>query len=212
MERSITVGDIFAETSRLFSENAGLAIGSVGGLTVLNMLTDLGRLGNGANLLSAIVSMGLQYWLIRQMLEQRNMLDGRAGFGSFFGVNFLSGLAILLGFLLLIVPGVFLAARWSAADAALLSEGEGVSAALGKSWEMTAPHVWPIVGTLLVVYVPAFALGMGLSISMGDAMPILISGIANLAVFTGSVVAWLMGVAVYTLLQPGTDMLADVFA
>ncbi len=212
MERSITVGDIFAETSRLFSENAGLAIGSVGGLTVLNMLTDLGRLGNGANLLSAIVSMGLQYWLIRQMLEQRNMLDGRAGFGSFFGVNFLSGLAILLGFLLLIVPGVFLAARWSAADAALLSEGEGVSAALGKSWEMTAPHVWPIVGALLVVYVPAFALGMGLSISMGDAMPILISGIANLAVFTGSVVAWLMGVAVYTLLQPGTDMLADVFA
>lgn len=212
MERSITVGDIFAETSRLFSENAGLAIGSVGGLTVLNMLTDLGRLGNGANLLSAIVSMGLQYWLIRQMLEQRSMLDGRAGFGSFFGVNFLSGLAILLGFLLLIVPGVFLAARWSAADAALLSEGEGVSAALGKSWEMTAPHVWPIVGALLVVYVPAFALGMGLSISMGDAMPILISGIANLAVFTGSVVAWLMGVAVYTLLQPGTDMLADVFA
>lgn len=212
MERSITVGDIFAETSRLFGENAGLAIGSVGGLTVLNMLTDLGQLGNGANLLSAIVSMGLQYWLIRQMLEQRSMLDGRAGFGSFFGVNFLSGLAILLGFLLLIVPGVFLAARWSAADAALLSEGEGVSAALGKSWEMTAPHVWPIVGALLVVYVPAFALGMGLSISMGDAMPILISGIANLAVFTGSVVAWLMGVAVYTLLQPGTDMLADVFA
>lgn len=212
MERSITVGDIFAETLRLFGENAGLALGSIGGLTVLNVLTDLGHVGNGANLLSAIASMGLQYWLTRQMLEQRKMLDGRAGFGAFFGVNFLSGLAILLGLLLLIVPGVFLAARWSAADAALLSEGEGVSAALGKSWEMTAQHVWPIFGALLVVYVPAFGFGLGLGISMGDAMPILASGIGNLVVFTGSVVAWLMGVAVYTLLQPGTDMLADVFA
>jgi hypothetical protein len=212
MERSITVGDIFAETSRLFSENAGLALGSIVGLTVINMLIDLARPASGATSLNAFVSLGLQYWLIRQTLERRNMLDGRAGFGAFFGVNFLSGLAILIGLVLLIIPGVYLLARWSAADAALLTEGEGVTAALGKSWKMTAPHLWSIIGALLVVYVPAFGLGVGLTIAMGDTMPIVTSAITNTLIFTGSVLAWLIGVAIYTLLRPATDTLAEVFA
>ena len=212
MERNITVGDIFAETSRLFSENAGLVLGSIAGLTVINVLIDQARPGSGAAALNGFVSLGLQYWLIRQTLERRDILDGGAGFGSFFGVNFLSGLAILLGLVLLIVPGVYLMARWSAADAALLAEGEGVTAALGKSWEMTAPHLWPIIGALLVVYLPAFGLGVGLGIAMGTTMPIVTSAVTNILIFTGSVVAWLVGVAIYTLLRPTTDTLAEVFA
>ena len=49
MERKLTVGDIFAESSRLFGENAGLALGSITGLTVLNVLIDLGRVGSEAS-------------------------------------------------------------------------------------------------------------------------------------------------------------------
>lgn len=211
MERSITVGDIFAETTRLFGENAGLALGSIAGLTIVNVVIDQVP-GSGASLLGAILSIGLQYWVIRQALERRDRLDGRAGFGSFFGLNLLSGLATLVGFLLLIVPGIYLAARWSAADAALLSEGEGVSAALGKSWEMTASHIWPIVGALLVVYVPVFGVGFGLGFTMGDTVPVAISGITNLLLFAGVVFAWLMGIAIYALLQPAADTLAEVFA
>lgn len=210
MERSITVGDIFAETTRLFSENAGLTLGSIAGLTILNVLLDQ-MPGTGASL-GGIVSIGVQYWLIRQALERRDRLDGRAGFGSLFGLNLLSGLAIIVGFLLLIVPGIYLMARWSAADAALLSEGEGVSAALGESWEMTASHIWPIIGALLVVYVPVFLISFGLGFTMGDTIPLVISGITNLLIFTGVTFAWLMGVAIYALLQPKTDALAEVFA
>ncbi|CAN5516136.1 hypothetical protein BH10PSE14_BH10PSE14_23830 [soil metagenome] len=211
MERSITVGDIFAETSRLFSENAALALAIIAGLTILNVVIDQ-LPASGAAMLGVIASIGLQYWLIRQTLGRREMLDGRAGFPSFFGVNLLSGLAILLGFLALIVPGVFLLARWSAADGALLSEGEGISAALGRSWHITAPHVWPIAGALLIVYGPAFGIGIGVPIMMGDTIPIMISGMTNLLIFTGSVFSWLMGLAIYALLRPGTDALADVFA
>lgn len=211
MERSITVGDIFAETTRLLGENAGLALGSIVGLTIVNVTIDQVP-GSGASLLGAILSIGLQYWAIRQALERRDRLDGRAGFGSFFGVNLLSGLAILIGLLLLIVPGIYLAARWSAADAALLSEGEGISAALGKSWEMTASHIWPIVGALLVVYVPVFGVGVGLNFAMGDAIPIAISGITNLLLYAAMVFAWLMGIAIYALIQPPSDTLAEVFA
>lgn len=210
MERSITVGDIFAETTLLFGENIGLTLGSIAGLTILNVLLDQ-MPGNGASF-GGIVSIGVQYWLIRQALERRDRLDGRAGFGSLFGLNLLSGLAIIAGVLLLIVPGIYLMARWSAADAALLSEGEGVSAALGKSWEMTASHIWPILGALLVVYVPVFGVSFALAFTMGDTIPLVTSGITNLLIFTGVAFAWLMGVAIYTLLEPKTDTLAEVFA
>jgi len=211
MERSITVGDIFAETARLFGENAGLALGSIAGLTVLNVLTDQVP-ASGAIFLSNMISIGLEYWLIRQALEREGRLDGRAGFGSLFGLNLLSGLAVLASCLLLIVPGIYLAARWSAADAALLSEGEGVSAALGKSWEMTASHIWPIVGALLVVYGPVFGVSFGIGFSLGDTIPVLISAVTNLLIFTGLAFGWLMGIAIYALLQPATDTLAEVFA
>lgn len=211
MERRITVGDIFAETARLFGENAGLALGGIAGLTVVNVLIDQ-MPGNGGTVLSNIITIGIEYWLIRQALERRDLLDGRAGFGSLFGLNLLSGLATLVGFLLLIVPGIYLAARWSAADAALLSDGEGLTAALGKSWEMTASHVWPIIGALLVVYLPVFGVSFGLTFSMGDTFPILISGVTNLMIFAGIAFAWLMGIAIYALLQPTTDTLAEVFA
>jgi hypothetical protein len=211
MDRSITVGDIFAETARLFGENAGVALGSIAGLTVLNVLVDqVPR--SGANFLSNMISIGLEYWLIRQALERRDRLDGRAGFGSLFGLNLLSGLAILVGFLLLIVPGIYLAARWAAADAALLSEGEGISAALGKSWEVTASHIWPIVGALLVVYVPIFSVSSALGYSMGDTIPVVISAVTNLLTFTGLAFGWLMGIAIYALLQPVPDTLAEIFA
>lgn len=210
MERSITVGDIFAETTLLFGENIGLTLGSIAGLTILNVLLDQ-MPGNGASF-GGIVSIGVQYWLIRQALERRDRLDGRAGFGSLFGLNLLSGLAIIVGVLLLIVPGIYLMARWSAADAALLSEGEGVSAALGKSWEMTASHIWPILGALLVVYVPVFGVSFAVAFTMGDTIPLVTSGITNLLIFTGVAFAWLMGVAIYTLLEPKTDTLAEVFA
>lgn len=213
MERKITVGDIFDGTLRLFAENSGLAFGSIVCLTLVNVLVDQGTLGNGVAALGVIVSIGLQYWLIRQTVERRGMLDGRAGFGTFFGVNFLSGLAIMVGFLFLIFPGLYLLARWSVADAALFAEGEGVSAALGSSWEMTENHVWRIVGAYLVVFIPTFGLGIAAPIiSMGEHITLAASVITNLVTFAGSVFAWLMGVAIYTLLKPGSDILAEVFA
>jgi hypothetical protein len=47
---------------------------------------------------------------------------------------------------------------------------------------------------------------------LGDAIPIAASAVSNLLIYSGSVFAWLMGIAIYSLLQPGTDALADVFA
>jgi len=94
-------------------------------------------------------NLGGGIWLIVMVLTGLGLRDGNAVLAAFFGINLLAGLGIILGMILLIVPGLILAARWSAANAALLAEGDGVNAALGRSWHMTGPSLWPIIGVQL---------------------------------------------------------------
>jgi hypothetical protein len=212
MERRLTVAEIFGETGRLANDNAGMVVACVFGLTLLNVVLDIVMPGNASTLPATLANLGAQYGLITLVLTGRGLREGTAGFGAFFGINFLAGLGIMLGIVLLVVPGLFLAARWSAANAALLSEGEGVNAALGRSWDMTAASVWPIVGVQLVIFVPALVIGFGSMFALDTLMPVAGSAIMYLALFAASTLSWLAGVAIYTLLRPATDELAEVFA
>ena len=56
---------------------------------------------------------------------------------SVFGVGLLSGLGVGFGLLLLILPGIYFAARWYLAVPILLAEGTSVSEALSASWDRT---------------------------------------------------------------------------
>ncbi|HET6526174.1 hypothetical protein [Sphingopyxis sp.] len=59
---------------------------------------------------------------------------------SVFGVGLLFGLGVGLGLLLLILPGIYLAARWYLAVPTLLAEDMGVSEALSASWDRTEQY------------------------------------------------------------------------
>lgn len=59
---------------------------------------------------------------------------------SVFGVGLLFGLGVGLGVLLLILPGIYLAARWYLAVPILLAEDMGVSEALSASWDRTEQY------------------------------------------------------------------------
>jgi hypothetical protein len=65
----------------------------------------------------------------------------------------LSGLGILAGLILLIVPGVILYVMWSVAAPALVEERLGPVEALGRSRELTRGARWKVFGLLLVVTV-----------------------------------------------------------
>jgi hypothetical protein len=93
-------------------------------------------------------------------------------FGPAFGLSLLSGLAIALGFVLLIVPGLLLFVRWAVALPAMLREDLSITAALGRSTEMTEGNRWQILGLAVVIWIPFIialvALG-GLSVAFtGD--------------------------------------------
>jgi hypothetical protein len=102
-------------------------------------------------------------------------------------------LMILIAFLLIGVPLLYLGTRWAVAGQALVEERAGATGALGRSWALTAGHFWRCFGyfllvgflTLLIVYVPAVLMGALLVFfppAMRDAAQIAINAVLTLLV------------------------------
>ena len=62
----------------------------------------------------------------------------------------LAGLGIALGFLLLIVPGLFLITIWAVVAPVIVVEKPGVFAAFGRSRELVRGHGWTVFGIVLI--------------------------------------------------------------
>jgi hypothetical protein len=73
---------------------------------------------------------------------------GAARFGTMWAVAFISGLATLLGLLLLIVPGVIATVGFMTASAIAMAEGQGSSAALQRAWTLSRGSRWRLAGLL----------------------------------------------------------------
>lgn len=212
MERKLTVGEIFGQLGMLLRDNSGIVLACIVGLTLLNLLLDRAGSNSGSTFFAGIASFFAQYMLTTKALDRLNLRESSGRVIAFWGINLLSNLGIILGFVLLIIPGLFLAARWTAANAALLAEDEGVTSALGRSWAMTAPSTWPIVGALLVLFVPACVVGFGIGIALYAISPVVGTLVMYVCLFGAVILSWLMGVAIYSLLQSKTEVLAEVFA
>jgi len=76
---------------------------------------------------------------------------GLHNFGKLWTVGLLSGLAIVLGTVLLIVPGVILIAGWMPATAVLMAEGKTGRDCLKRAWELTRGSRWRLAGLFGVV-------------------------------------------------------------
>ncbi len=88
------------------------------------------------------------------------------------GISILTGVAVAIGFILLIVPGVLLLLAWCVNIPVVVTEREDVFAAFGRSWDLTRGHRLQIFG-LAVVYV--------LVVWIMDAAGIAVTGGLNLA-------------------------------
>ena len=211
---SLTVSAIFARLGEVIGENKAELAVCVVGLAAANILLDEFASESASGIPAAIASVAAQYHLIRTALVRRqlyNRVNG-SGFWSFIGVNIMSGIAITLGLILLIIPGLYLNARWSAASAGVLAEDQTASGALSDSWAMTERSVWPILGIALVIFVPMIVFAGGISYLLDEVQPMLSSIITYLALFGAFAVSWLSGVAIYSLLRSRVDDLAEVFA
>lgn len=122
---------------------------------------DYGPLGMGV----LIVSFVGQFWLFGKMLGVE--VDFSSGDSSriaaFIGLAIVTFVGVMFATILLIVPGLFLGARWLMSPAFFMHDGERVFDALGKSWEAAKGNTVPIALAALVIVLLLVLLSVGLS-------------------------------------------------
>jgi hypothetical protein len=94
----------------------------------------------------------------------------RIGLGRFFpiiGLAICMSVGIMVGFMLLIVPGVILAVMWFVSTPACVVEQLGPLASMARSSELTKGHRWKIFGMLLLVLIGAGIVGAIIGAALG---------------------------------------------
>ncbi len=216
---TISIGDIFSSTLRLTAADSLLAFGLIVALTLFGTLGDV--YAPDAVFLLGVAIVVVHFFVLRRIVTNHHLASGGrlGGFGGFFGVGILTGLGILCGALLLVLPGLYLAARWSMANTALIAEDCGVSTAMARSWQGTKGSGLAVTIALVLVLVPgiAGAVIMGamgyFDMALTDGGPIGLDALANGLVSLSQVVSWYFEVALYALLVGSPNAALDeVFA
>ena len=89
------------------------------------------------------------------------LLSGAQKFFPLFGAYILSIIAVFFGLLLLILPGIYLAARLALFPAFIMLEGKGVIDSLKLSWEKTDEYGGTLFGlTLLFIILTSVLSGI----------------------------------------------------
>ncbi len=68
-------------------------------------------------------------------------------------VGIIAGIGIVIGFILIIVPGLILLTIWSVAAPVVVIEKPGALAALGRSRELVRGNGWQVFGVIAVLYI-----------------------------------------------------------
>jgi len=79
-------------------------------------------------------------------------------------LSILLAICVMIGFMLLIVPGVMLYCMWSVAVPSLVEERRGIFGSFGRSRELTSGARWKIFGILLVLVVVYWLVSMAAGI------------------------------------------------
>jgi hypothetical protein len=178
---------------------AGIAL-----LTIL-LVALLGWLGV---LLAALVGIAGAFWLQGTLIEAvRDVRDGRADlsigetFERVFPVlnriviaGILLGIAIGIGFLLLIVPGLIVLTLWIFVIPAIVLENRGIGDAFGRSRELVRGNGWNVFGVIVLTFVLLLGVSIALRVILSpldDWLASLIQQVvANTLVAPFAVIVW----------------------
>lgn len=213
----LTVLMLADEALRIVRSAAGEAIAYVivlaAASTALELFYPAFSLGGG-NLLISLLDFIIIYPLIRTFVARSGLRrDGMGGFWTYLGTAILASLATFVGLLLLVIPGLVLVVRWAPAYGFVIAGKESVKDALGKAWDATSGHSWPILATILIPFAISI-LGGSLFFLAADevgTMPLAWLAIANLLIFAGGLATIAVGLAAYSLLSDRSAEIAEVF-
>lgn len=216
MENSITVPLLIQRMQRVATASAMSIIIYIVALTAIYVAVDVvAQDAPGSLLIISIAGFVGGYLLLKRLLFDNELPVSSAGMGAYFGLSLLFSLGVSLATILLIIPGLILAARWLPSYALLLAEEKGVSDTLGESWAHTSPSVWALLAVMLIGIVATWVPGFGVGGYMGyvEGPMTLANAVApNLGVSLYSAYISVMSVAAYALIWRGDMAVQDVFS
>ncbi|RUV75343.1 MAG: hypothetical protein EOR30_21475 [Mesorhizobium sp.] len=192
-----------------------------------NLMASYSAITIGFGLVSYILSLLLQASLVRATIEDLN--GKQPSFGdcvakavSFllptFAIALLVGLGVVLGLMLLIVPGIMLALRWSVAVPALVQERLGVFGSMARSRDLTKGSRWALFGlfVILIIIVIAIQLALGTATAlfgwgvMGAVVDALVTSVTSMVMSIATAVCYVE----LRQVREGTsvDELAEIFS
>jgi hypothetical protein len=147
------------------------------GLVSLLLAIALGWFGA---ILGALISIIGVFWLQATLVEAVvDIRDGRAdlSMGQTFAraqehigrvavAGILAGLAIAVGLLLLIVPGLYLMTIWSVLIPVIVLERKAVMEAFGRSRELVSGNGWNVFGVIVISFLILIGAGILLGIAL----------------------------------------------
>ncbi len=113
----------------------------------------------------------------------------RPKLGTLIVAGLLAAIGIVLGFILLVVPGLYLLTRWSLIAPALIVEDLAAGQSFSRSHELVRGHGWQVFGLLIVLFI--------INVVVGGLIVGVIGGAAG-----GALGSWIGSAIVNTLITP----------
>jgi hypothetical protein len=180
----VTIGGVLGEAWNLYTRFLGrffltsFVVFAI--LDLLSALADQAASGGWASqllwsLVAATVGFVGYFWVQAALVETvRDVRDGRAdrSIGETYSTvrprlpaaiigGILAGLGILIGLILLIIPGLYLLTIWSMLIPVIVLEGRSAGEAFGRSQEIVRGHGWSVFGLVIITFlIVAIAAGL----------------------------------------------------
>jgi hypothetical protein len=192
-------GRVIGEAFETYRSHAGplligalLVIGIAGiieGLLSVSGSVILGILGAFIGLAAGFLYTGYVVKLVQ------DVRDGRRDFtvgelfshatpylGTLILAGILAGIAIAIGFVLIIVPGLILLTIWAVISPSIVVEDKGVLESFGRSRELVRGHGWQVFGAIVLTFLIIIVVGIVASLigaAIGDAGVVILRTIGN---------------------------------
>ena len=107
--------------------------------------------------------------------------------GSVALASILAGIGIMIGLILIIVPGLYLITIWAVIVPVIVIEGSGVLASFGRSHQLVRGRGWHVFATLVLVYVILLVVNLVLGLIFTALPHVLGAGLSS--IISGTLIA-----------------------
>jgi hypothetical protein len=152
------LSEVAKDSGNLFS--SGASIGAIVAFFILAIIVYLAMIVVSEWNLATLTGIASEYEKGRVLKVKEAFKLGWKYVWKFLGMAILTGIIMVVGFLLFFIPGIILAVMFSVASSALINENLGVVESLKRSWNLVKGHFWAVLGRMLLLLLIIFVITM----------------------------------------------------